>query len=102
MPEQHDVKLHEKVASLESSVKSAHHRIDGLEKISEHIQSLAASVAELAASLKSTKDTVEKIDNKVECLENEPKSRYETFIKAAITAIAGGLVGYALKSIGII
>ncbi len=102
MPEQHDVQLHEKVASLESSVKSAHHRIDGLERISEHIQSLATSVAELATSLKSTKDTVEKINTKVENLEDEPKSRYETFVKATITALVGGLVGYALKHMGII
>ena len=44
---------------------------------------------------------VDSMDTAVKRLQSVPASRWEGFIKAAVTALVAGLVGWALAQIGI-
>ena len=44
---------------------------------------------------------VDSMDTAVKRLQNVPASRWEGLIKAAVTAIVAGLVGWAIAQIGI-
>ena len=67
-----DKELWERLTVVEQSTKSAHHRLDSLDKLTESV------------------DEIEK----------KPNKRYETVVAAIITALVGGLIGYFVKMLG--
>ena len=87
----------ERLTAGESSIKSAHFRIDSLEEMSKSIKELAIATAQIAAETKALREDYEKADKRIETLESKPVKRYETFITALLTALGGGLVGYLLS-----
>lgn len=89
----------ERLTAGESSIKSAHHRIDALQEMSKSIQDLALATTQIAAETKALREDYEKADKRIETLESKPIKRYETIITAILTAICGGLVGYLLSFI---
>ena len=89
----------ERLTAGESSIKSAHHRIDALQEMSKSIQDLALATTQIAAETKALREDYEKADKRIETLESKPIKRYETIITAILTAICGGLVGYLLNFI---
>lgn len=89
----------ERLTAGESSIKSAHHRIDALQQMSKSIQDLALATTQIAAETKALREDYEKADKRIETLESKPIKRYETIITAILTAICGGLVGYLLSFI---
>ena len=89
----------ERLTASESSIKSAHHRIDDMQAMSKSIQDLALATAQIAAETKALREDYEKADKRIETLESKPIKRYETVITAILTAVCGGLVGYLLSFI---
>jgi chromosome segregation ATPase len=89
----------ERLTAGESSIKSAHHRIDALQEMSKSIQDLALGTTQIAAETKALREDYEKADKRIETLESKPIKRYETVITAVLTAVCGGLVGYLLSFI---
>ena len=89
----------ERLTAGESSIKSAHHRIDNLEKIADSVHKLAMSTNNIATETKALREDYEKADERIEKLEEKPLKRLDTFITACITALGGGLVGYLLSLI---
>lgn len=89
----------ERLTAGESSIKSAHHRIDNLERIADSVNSLAISTNNIATETKALREDFKKADERIEKLEEKPIKRYDTFITSVITAVCGGVVGYVLSLI---
>lgn len=83
------IKVHERISSLEQDQKSVHRRLDNLEQ-------LVQSVHILATEMKATREEVDNFGNRLEVIEQKPQKRYDAFITAVITSIAGGIVGYLI------
>ena len=86
----------ERLTAGESSIKSAHHRIDALEKLAESVNKLAMSTAQIATETKALREDYEKADERIDELENKPIKRYETFVTALLTGLGTGLVGFLI------
>lgn len=89
----------ETLAALEQRAKSSTRRIDKLEQNQEAIQQLALSVRELATQMQGMREDQADTSKRLAELERKPASMWETVVKAAITALAGGLIGAALALI---
>ena len=83
----------ERLTAVEQSTKSAHHRIDGIEKLTE-------SVHIIATETKAMREDVNDITSRVDEIEKRPNKRYETVVGAILTALVGGLIGYFVKMLG--
>ena len=89
----------ERLTKGEASIKSAHHRIDNLEKLADSVNNLAFSTNQIAAETKALREDYAKADERIGELEDKPVKRYETVITAFLTALCGGLAGYLLSLI---
>ena len=85
--------LWERLPAVEQSTKSAHHRLDSLDKLTE-------SVHIIATETKAMREDVNDITERVDEIEKKPNKRYETVVTAVITALVGGLIGYFVKMLG--
>lgn len=88
-----DKELWERLTVVEQSTKSAHHRIDTLDKLTE-------SVHIIATETKAMREDVNDITERVDEIEKRPNKRYETVVGAILTALVGGLIGYFVKMLG--
>ena len=86
----------ERLTAGESSIKSAHHRIDSLEEMSKSIKDLAIATAQIATETKALREDYVKADERIEALEEKPIKRYESFITAIISGVAGYLLSLIL------
>ena len=73
------------LGEMESSLKSAHKRIDAMEKLTN-------SVYELAISLKAMQRDLTDISNRVKTMEEAPKKRWDLVCTTFISALVGYLV----------
>ena len=89
----------ERLTACESSIKSAHHRIDNLEKLADSVNNLALSISQIATEIKALREDYEKADERIDELENKPVKRYEAAITAFITAVLSGFAGYLVALI---
>lgn len=89
------------VASIDARCKSNQHRIDELEADNKALHQLATSVEVLATKQEAIEENVNEIKADVKSLKALPASRWEGLIKAVVTAIVAGLVGFALAQAGI-
>ncbi len=87
------------IASLDARCKSNTHRIDDLEADNKALHQLATSVEVLATKQETIEENVTEIKTDVKALKAVPASRWEGLIKAIVTAIVAGLVGWALAQI---
>ena len=87
----------ERLTAGESSIKSAHHRIDSLEKLADSVHKMAISTNQIATETKALREDYEKADERIEVLEHKPIRRYDAAITSFITALCSGIVGYLLS-----
>lgn len=80
----------ERIASAESSIKSAHHRIDRIEHLADSIHSLASEMREMRNDFANV---LGRVDN----IEQKPVKRYELIVNTGITAGISGLAGYLIS-----
>ena len=99
MTEKEVKEIWERLTAGEQSIKSAHHRIDNLEKLADSVHNLALATSKVADETKALREDYEEADERIESLESKPKKRYETIVTAIITALCGGVVGYLLSAI---
>ena len=90
------------VASIETRCKSNTHRIDDLEADNKALHQLATSVEVLATKQETIEANVSEIKDDVKSLKAIPGGKWEALVKAALTAIVGALVGFALAHAGIV
>lgn len=88
----------ERLTAGESSIKSAHHRIDEVEEKQGNLAELVSTVKVLADREARVEDDVTVIKTDVKELKEKPIKRYDTVITAIITALCGGLAGFLLNA----
>lgn len=100
----------EKIAALESSLKSAHHKIDKLEENQKILYEMNTNIRLLAQQnktqnheIKNIKENLNEINNKVDNLEDRPLiesiDNYKLIKRLIITAIVSGVIGYIFNQI---
>lgn len=91
-----------KIVEIDQRSKSNTHRINDLEEDNRALHQLATSVEVLATKQDTIESTVQEIKTDVKELKAVPGSKWEALVKAAVTAIVGALVGFALAHAGIV
>lgn len=91
-----------KIAEIEARSKSNTHRIDDLEADNKALHQLATSVEVLATKQEAIEANISEIKTDVKALKAVPGSKWEALVKAVLTAIVAGLVGFALAHAGIV
>lgn len=89
------------VASIDARCKSNTHRIDDLEADNKALHQLATSVEVLATKQETIEANVSEIKDDVKSLKAIPGGKWEALVKTILTALAGGLVAYALFRLGL-
>lgn len=89
----------ERLTAGESSMKSAHHRIDNLERMADSMHEMAISTNQTVTEIKALREDFKKADERIDKLEEKPVKRYETVITAFLTALCSGVAGYLLSLI---
>ena len=88
---------HEKrIAAVEGSTKSAHHRIDGLSKSYEVLMEISGTLKTLIEQNKNQNEKIGKIEQDVSELKGKPGKYWEKAMGTVITIIVGGVVGAIL------
>ena len=90
-----------KIAEIEARSKSNTHRIDDLEADNKALHQLATSVEVLATKQEAIEANVSEIRDDVKSLKAIPGGKWEALVKTILTALAGGLVAYALFRLGL-
>ena len=86
----------------EARSKSNMHRLDVLEKKMEDYGQVITSIQLLAQRMESMEKTVTEINTDVKALKDAPGEWWKTLLKAALGALVGGLIAFALGKMGII
>ena len=89
------------VAAIDARCKSNQHRIDELEADNKALHQLATSVEVLATKQETIEANVSEIKDDVKSLKAIPGGKWEALVKTILTALAGGLVAYALFRLGL-
>lgn len=76
-------------------------RIKKLESEHETLHTLATSVAVMAEQMKSMNSKVGVLTDKVDEIESRPAKLWQSVIAAVISAVVGGIIGFALSRIGV-
>ena len=82
-------KIAERIAVAEQSGKSAHKRIDNIERLTEGIYTLANETKEL-------REDVNRLQNDVDSIKAKPAKYWEMMATTMVTAIVSSGVGYIL------
>lgn len=90
-----------KIAEIEARSKSNTHRINDLEEDNRALHTLATSVEVLATKQETIEANVSEIKDDVKSLKAIQGGKWEALVKTILTALAGGLVAYALFRLGL-
>ena len=96
-----EVEMEHRITAVEKLAKGNERRIGDLESDNKALLDLSTSVAVMAEQMKTMSSKVDSMDTAVKRLQSVPASRWEGLIKALITALVAGLVGYALALAGL-
>lgn len=96
-----ELEMEHRITAVEKLAKGNERRIGDLESDNKALLDLSTSVAVMAEQMKTMSSKVDSMDTAVKRLQSVPASRWEGLIKAVVTAIISGLVGYALALAGL-
>ena len=96
-----EVEMEHRITAVEKLAKGNERRIGDLESDNKALLELSTSVAVMAEQMKTMSSKVDSMDTAVKRLQSVPASRWEGLIKALVTALVAGLVGYALALAGL-
>lgn len=82
-------------------MKRVEERVDKIEVIQSEIHALTVSVEKLAVTVENMVKTQKAQDERLDVIENKDAKMWQDLVKTAITGIAGILIGFCLKQIGI-
>ena len=93
----------ERVALTEASTKSAHHRLDAMEKQTEAIIRMSVSVETMAQKMQEMINYFKDHDGRLDKLEQAPAQAvfayWKLFVGALITGGAGIVLGIVIKGV---
>ena len=96
-----EVEMEHRITAVEKLAKGNERRIGDLESDNKALLDLSTSVAVMAEQMKTMSSKVDSMDTAVKRLQSVPGNRWEGLIKAVVTALVAGLVGFALAQAGI-
>ena len=82
----------ERLTSVEASVKSAHHRIDSIEKLTQ-------SVSDMVIEVKHMREDLNTVQGEMEKVKNRPLKIYDKFLWAIAGAAVSGIVSIILSAV---
>jgi chromosome segregation ATPase len=77
-------------------IKSNTHRIDELEEYQKETRDLVRSVDKLAQSMQTMATEQERQGKQIDALESSKSDTFRYWLRTILTAVATGLIGYAL------
>lgn len=90
--DENEAAIRERLTAVESSVKSAHHRLDNIEELTQSVKSLAVET-------KYLKEDVSEVKEKIDVIAGRPSQILTVIITALITATISGFVGFAITNL---
>lgn len=90
--DENEAAIRERLTAVESSVKSAHHRIDNIEELTQSVKSLAIET-------KYLKEDISDVKEKIDVIAGRPSQILTVIITALITATISGFVGFAITNL---
>ena len=90
--DENEAAIRERLTAVESSVKSAHHRIDNIEELTQSVKSLAVET-------KYLKEDISDVKEKIDVIAGRPSPILTVIITALITATVSGFVGFAITNL---
>lgn len=90
--DENEAAIRERLTAVESSVKSAHHRIDNIEELTQSVKSLAVET-------KYLKEDISDVKEKIDVIAERPSQILTVIITALITATVSGFVGFAITNL---
>lgn len=90
--DENEAAIRERLTAVESSVKSAHHRIDNIEELTQSVKSLAVET-------KYLKEDISDVKEKIDVIARRPSQILTVIITALITATVSGFVGFAITNL---
>jgi len=90
--DENEAAIRERLTAVESSVKSAHHRIDNIEELTQSVKSLAVDT-------KYLKEDISDVKEKIDVIAGRPSQILTVIITALITATVSGFVGFAITNL---
>ena len=90
--DENEAAIRERLTTVESSVKSAHHRIDNIEELTQSVKSLAVET-------KYLKEDISDVKEKIDVIAGRPSQILTVIITALITATVSGFVGFAITNL---
>ncbi|AUO18640.1 hypothetical protein [Monoglobus pectinilyticus] len=90
--DENEAAIRERLTAVESSVKSAHHRIDNIEELTQSVKSLAIET-------KYLKEDISDVKEKIDVIAGRPSQILTVIITALITATVSGFVGFAITNL---
>ena len=91
------VALDERVTRHTEQIKTCFNQIGEVRSIAESVHKLATSVEILAREQQLTNEKVDCLSDDMDELKAKPMANYEKVRLTIVTALASGIVGYALK-----
>lgn len=96
-----EVEMEHRLTAVEKLAGSNKHRIDELAEDTKTLQELSTSCKVMAEQLAAMNKRLDKVDAAVTSIQSLPAGRWDALIKALVTAVVAGLVGYALALAGL-
>ena len=90
--DENEAAIRERLTAVESSVKSAHHRIDNIEELTQSEKSLDVET-------KYLKEDISDVKEKIDVIAGRPSQILTVIITALITATVSGFVGFAITNL---
>ena len=90
--DENEAAIRERLTAVESSVKSAHHRIDNIEELTQSVKCLAVVT-------KYLKEDISDVKENLDVIAGRPSQILTVIITALITATISGFVGFAITNL---
>lgn len=82
----------ERLTAAEASGKSAHHRIDSIEKLTQ-------SVSDMVVEVKHMREDLNNVHDEIEEVKSRPMKLVDKFVWAAVGAVASGIVSLVMSQL---
>lgn len=86
---EYEKEIFERITAVEQSVKSSHHRIDNIEKLTE-------SVHTIAVEMKAMREDMNGLNERMAEIEKKPGKRLDSIINILLTVFISGVGGYLI------
>ena len=91
--------IHTMLTALDSSVKSAHHRISGMEKHTEAVIRLSVSVDNVVEQISSVLEMYGDLEGRTSTLENRPAQTVYGYFQIGVATVITGIIGVVIGAL---